>query len=506
MKATVSVHAKFTIGDVDDRLFGGFIEHIGRCVYDGIYEPGHPEADEDGFRRDVAALVRDLKMPVTRYPGGNFVSGYDWHDTVGPRDRRPVRVDYAWEAMEPNQIGIDEFVKWCRKVNTAPIMAVNLGTGSAKSAQDLVEYCNFPKGSAWSDLRRKNGAEQPHGIKLWCLGNEMDGPWQIGHKTAEEYARIAHESGKMMKMADPSIELIVCGSSARDMPTFATWDARVLEETFDIADYVALHAYFGCREGRASFFASPEALDRQIRGIIAVCDFAAAERKSDRKINLALDEWNVWYRGDTKAHPETRFQAARPINEEIYDMADVIVVGGLMMTMLEHADRLKIGCVAQTVNDIALIMTRPGGGAWKQTTYYPFYYTSRYGRGTVLKTHTESPGYGSKVCSYPVPYVKSVAVRRKDAEEIALFVINRSTEEAAEYTFEMSGFSPDRVVEAVEIYNDDLDAVNTEDCEKVAPSTIPAGAYSLTGSRLQATLKPGSWNMFRIGLRDSQEV
>ncbi len=505
MKAVFSVHAKFTVGKVDDRLFGGFVEHIGRCVYDGIYEPGHPEADADGFRNDVAALVRELNMPVTRYPGGNFVSGYDWHDTVGPKELRPVRAEYAWEALEPNQVGIDEFMKWCRKVNTAPIMAVNLGTGSAKSAQELVEYCNFPKGTAWSDLRRKNGAEQPHGIRLWCLGNEMDGPWQIGHKTAEEYARIAHESGKMMKMADPSIELIVCGSSTRSMPTFAAWDAQVLEETFEIADYLALHAYFGCAEEdvkKTEFFASPEVLEKQICDIIAACDFVAAEKKSARKINLALDEWNIWYRGNPKAHPETRWQAARPVNEETYDMADVIVVGGLLMAMLDHADRLKIGCLAQTVNVIAPVMTRPGGGAWKQTIYYPFYYTSRYGRGTVLRSHTESPAYESAGCARPVSWVRSTAVYREEAGEIALFAINRSTEEAAEYTFEMSGFSPESVIEAVEIHHDDLNAVNTEDCEKVAPAAIPAGVYSVADGVLQTTLKPASWNMFRIRVRN----
>ena len=504
MKAKVTIHRSFPVGEVDERVFGGFVEHIGRCVYDGLFEPGHPTADADGFRGDVAELVRGLDMPVTRYPGGNFVSGYDWHDTVGPVKGRPVRADYAWKALEPNRIGIDEFMKWCRKVNTAPLMAVNLGTGTAKSAQELVEYCNFPGNTYWSELRRKNGADAPHAIKLWCLGNEMDGPWQIGHKTATEYARIANESGKMMKYVDPSIELVVCGSSTRGMPTFAAWDAEVLEETFDIADYIALHAYFGWNKDTPEpfdFFASPEVLDRQISDTIAVCDFVAARRKSMKRVKLALDEWNVWYRGNVNAHPETEWKAARPINEETYDMADVIVVGGLLMTMLNHADRLKVGCLAQTVNVIAPIMTRPNGGAWKQTIYYPFHYMSKYGRGVVLEQQEECPEYECKAYPLPVKYLKTCTVYNAGAKEIRLFAVNRSTTEPIEFEFDLNGFEAGRVAEAVEIHHRDLRAVNTETVEAVKPAAIAESAYSLSGNIFRAKLNPVSWNMFRIALR-----
>ncbi len=504
MKARVSVHQAFTVGEVDQRVFGGFVEHIGRCVYDGIYEPSHPQADADGFRRDVAALVRDLDMPITRYPGGNFVSGYDWHDTIGPKDRRPVRADYAWKALEPNQVGIDEFVKWCRLAGTAPMMAVNLGTGTAKSAQELVEYCNGSCDSDWCNQRRRNGAEQPHAIKLWCLGNEMDGSWQIGHKTANEYARIANEAGKMMKYVDPSIELVVCGSSSIGMPTFAAWDAEVLEETYEVADYISLHQYF-CWDVNSTdpsaFFASPEVIDRQISEIIATCDFVAAKKKSAKRMMLALDEWNVWYRGNVNAHPETEWQAARPINEETYDMADVIVVGGILMTMLSHADRLKVGCLAQTVNVIAPIMTRPGGGVWKQTIYYPFYYMSKYGRGVVLEQQTESPTYECKSVRHPVSCLKSCTVYNSEANELRFFAINRSTSEAIDLELDLSGFEAERVAEAVEIRHDDLRAVNTETEEKVKPAAIPESAYSVAAGALRAKLAPASWNMFRIALR-----
>lgn len=503
MKAKIIIAREFTIGNVDERIYGGFVEHIGRCVYDGIYEPDHPDADPDGFRNDVASLVRGLHMPVTRYPGGNFVSGFDWHDTIGDKSTRPVRLDYAWNALEPNQIGIDEFVKWCRKVQTVPMICVNLGTGTAKSAQELVGYCNFPGGSYWSDLRRRNGAEKPYGIKMWCLGNEMDGPWQIGHKTASEYARLAHEAGKMMKMADPSIELTVCGSSSLYMNTFAEWDEAVLSETFDIADFIALHAYYNCRDGnRPAFLASPELLDRQIRGIVAVCDFVAAKKQSPRVIQLSLDEWNVWYRGNAQAHPETLWQTARPILEEIYDMADVLVVGGLLLTMLDHADRLKVACLAQSVNIVAPIMTRKGGGAWRQTIYYPFSYTSKYGRGTVLRLRLDSPGYEVKNQPNPVSYLKAAAVLSPDGAELRIFAINRSLHTPMTLELAETGFALKSMNEAVEIANPDLDAVNTEEREDVFPEVIAPERFTLNGNGFSAELKPASWNCFRIALSD----
>ncbi len=503
MKAKMTVDSEFEIGKTDDRIFGGFVEHFGRCVYDGLYEPGHPQADSDGFRNDVAKLVKDLGMPVTRYPGGNFVSGFDWHDSVGPRNKRPVRADYAWAALEPNEIGIDEFMKWCRKVGTMPLVAVNLGAGTARSAQELVEYCNFPGGTYWSDLRRKNGTKNPHGIKLWCLGNEMDGDWQIGHKTAAEYGRIAHEAAKMMKLADPSIELCACGSSSRSIPTFGIWDSEVLNETFHDIDYLSMHAYFGCPpNGRAEFLGAPDVLDRQIRDTIALCDAASAKKKSKKQIGLALDEWNVWYRGNPNAHPETKWHPARPINEEIYDMADVLVVGGILAAMLNHADRLKIGCLAQTVNVIAPIMTRKGGGAWKQTTYYPFQLTSRYGRGTVLFQKIESPEYeiSNSICG-PVKYLLGTAVLSRDGKELRVFAINRSLDSEMEFSFRMNGFVPEKVAAGIRIYNSSLDAVNTETEEAVKPEPIPAKRYSLSGNTLTARLDPASWNMFRIMLK-----
>ena len=235
-QAKIIIDKDFQVSTVDKRLYGSFIEHLGRAVYGGIYQPDSPFADEQGFRKDTLELVKALDVPVVRYPGGNFVSGFRWEDSVGPKDQRPRRLDLAWKTTEPNAFGLHEFVDWAKKANTEVMYAINLGTRGVLEAQDVVEYCNHKSGTYWSDLRIKNGVKDPFNIKLWCLGNEMDGPWQIGHKTADEYGRLANETAKVLKGIDPSIELVACGSSNSGMSTFGQWEATVLEHCYDSVD------------------------------------------------------------------------------------------------------------------------------------------------------------------------------------------------------------------------------------------------------------------------------
>lgn len=500
MKSKIFIHKNFVIDKVEDNLFGGFIEHLGRAVYDGIYESDHAEADANGFRNDVKKLVKDLNMPLTRYPGGNFVSGFNWQDAIGPQSERPVRADYAWKGIEPNTIGIDEFIKWCKDVNTEIVYTVNLGTNTPKAAQEVVEYCNFEKGTYFSDLRRKNGSEKPHNIKYWCLGNEMDGEWQIGHKTAEEYGRVAHEAAKMMKMVDPDIKLCACGSSSFGVPTFGHWDEEVMLHLHDDVEFLGIHQYFtNFDRDFAKFFASPENLDHHIECAIACCDAVSAKLKSNKKTKIALDEWNVWYRGAIAGNKNIEpWKIGSPILEETYDMADVLVVGGALLSMIDHADRLKMACLAQTVNVIAPIMTEKGGKAWKQTIYYPFLETSRYGRGMAMRVVNDSPTY--EVDSFykgEVKYLRSSAVWREEAEEVTIFAINRANEQM-EFTAELAGFEVSQIIEAKEIYNPDLDATNTPDKENVFSVNMDKGCYKLDNNIISATLKPYSWNMFRV--------
>src|SRR5689334_21845482 len=443
LSAHVRLRADDVIGETDPRLFGAFIEHVGRCVYGGIFEPGHPLADAHGYRRDVLELIKELRPTLIRYPGGNFVSGYNWEDGVGPPEARPRRLELAWLSTETNRFGTNEFIDWCRLADVEPMLAVNLGTRAGDAARNFLEYCNHPGGTAWSELRRSHGWEHPHGVKLWCLGNEMDGPWQMQAKTAQEYGRIACETAKMMKWIDPRIELAVCGSSGPNMPTFGSWEDAVLEHTFDHVEYISLHTYINDYAGDpAAFFGASDLMDRFIEKVAGIADAVAARRGSNRRIALSFDEWNVWYR--TRRTQEARTQPGWPVGppllEELYNVADALAFGGMCISLLNHSDRVKIACLAQLVNAIAPIMTQTGGAAWRQTIFHPFAHFSRLGRGRMLRAEVESPTYaaeyydprGGQERYFPlpaVPYLKLAAVHDPAAHRLTVFALNRSLNE-----------------------------------------------------------------------------
>ena len=349
-KAKLILDKDYVISPIDKRIYGNFVEHLGRCVYTGIYEPGHPQADAEGFRKDVLDLVKRLNVPIVRYPGGNYVSGFRWEDAIGPKEKRPKRLDLAWKTTEPNEVGIHEFASWAKKANTSIMYSVNLGTRGPADAQHIVEYANHKGGSAWSDLRIKNGAKDPFGIKLWCLGNEMDGPWQMGQKTAYEYGRIANEAAKMMKWTDDSIETVACGSSSFQMPTFGEWEYTMLNECYDNVDYVSLHRYYGNpHNDTPDFLASSMDLDAFIRTVAAICDAVKGRKHSKKQVNLSLDEWNVWYHShqqDQDLHQREPWGAALPLLEDVYNFEDALLVGLMLITILKNADRVKVACMA----------------------------------------------------------------------------------------------------------------------------------------------------------------
>ncbi len=495
--AKITLHPEMRIGTVDPRLYGSFIEHLGRAVYGGIYEPGHPSADEHGFRSDVLDLVRDLGVPAVRYPGGNFVSGYNWEDGIGPKSQRPRRLDLAWRVTETNQFGLDEFVAWCKKANSAPLMAVNLGTRGPDEARRIVEYCNHPSGTQLSDLRITNGAAQPHAIKTWCLGNEMDGPWQICAKTADEYGRIAAETAKVMKWVDPSIELVACGSSGRGMPTFGAWEATVLEHTYEHVEFISLHTYYGNRENNTpNFLAKSLDMDQFIRSVAATCDAVQARKRSKKIIQLSFDEWNVWYHSNDADRQIPAWSEAPSQLEDIYNFEDALLVGCMLITLLRHADRVKIACLAQLVNVIAPIMTVNGGPAWRQSIYYPFQHASRYGRGEALDLRVQSPTYADKEFD-AVPCLEAVAVHDPESEALTVFAVNRSLEEALNLEGDARGFADYRVVEHLLLTHPDLKATNSfAQPDNIAPR--PNGDASLKEGRLSASLPPASWNVIRL--------
>jgi alpha-L-arabinofuranosidase len=429
-RARVALHPDFRVGPVDRRLFGSFVEHLGRAVYTGIYEPDHATADEHGFRRDVTGLARELGVTMLRYPGGNFVSNYRWEDGVGPVEDREPFLDLAWRTVEPNLVGTDEFLQWAEREGFEPMMAVNLGTRGVEAAAALVEYCNGEAGTRWADLRIAHGRTEPYGVRLWCLGNEMDGPWQIGHKDAHEYGKLAAEAGKAMKLVDPSISLVVCGSSSMQMDTFGEWEQTVLSYTYDLVDHVSMHAYYEELDGdRASFLASGTAMDRFIDRVVASADAVGARRRSDKKITISFDEWNVWYL-ESRFPGEKNLPLQRDaprIIEDVYSALDAVVVGDLLVTLLNHADRVPVAALAQLVNVIAPIMTEPGGEAWRQPTFHPFATTARLARGEALDVRVDSPTT-TTTRHGEVPRVTAAATSDPATGSLALFLTNRSAE------------------------------------------------------------------------------
>jgi alpha-L-arabinofuranosidase len=500
--AHLAIDPRFVLGAIDRRLFGSFVEHLGRCVYDGLYEPGHPTADADGFRQDVLALVRELGVTTIRYPGGNFVSGFRWEDSIGPRERRPARLDLAWHSTETNHIGLDEFAKWAELAGAELMYAVNLGTRGVLEALDVLEYANIAGGSSWSDARRANGREQPHGITMWCLGNEMDGPWQLGHRSAEDYGKIASQAAKAMRQLDPSVQLVVCGSSGAHMPTFGEWERVVLEHSYDDVDFISCHAYYQEHDGdTGSFLASAVDMDRFIDSVIATADAVKANLRKGKTINISFDEWNVWYQ--TRHHTEAQradirsWPVAPRLLEDQYSVLDAVVVGNLLISLLRHAGRVTVACLAQLVNVIAPIRTEPGGPAWRQTTFFPFAATARLARGQVIGLAIDAGSY--QTLRYgQAPLVDAVATYDAGAGRAALFLVNRGQHGPATVTVDL-GFGGAELLEALTLADAELAAKNTrEQADRVGLASNDT--VRVSGARLTAQLPAVSWTAISLAV------
>ena len=497
--ARAVIDATAAVGVVDERLFGSFVEHMGRAIYGGIFEPGHPTADADGWRRDVLDLVRRLGVTLIRYPGGNFVSGYDWEDGVGPRSTRPVRRDLAWRSIEPNLVGTDDFIAWARLAGAAPMLAVNLGTRGAEAARALVEYCNGPIGTRFADERAANGHPTPFGVRTWCLGNEMDGPWQIGHKSAIEYGLLATDAGRAMRQADPSIELVACGSSGSAMPTFGTWERTVLDLAWEVTDHVSVHSYFdpAAYASIEDYLACSLELDRTIGTVARIADEVAVRKGGVKRIGLSVDEWNVWHLADHRARedPVGPFRRAPALAEDEHDVADALVVGCLLITLLRHADRVRIACLAQLVNVIPAIRTVDGGPAWLQTSAYPFADVARSGRGTVLEMTVDGPTYAVAGVG-AVNAIEATAVHDPVARRLTVFAVNRLGRPLRLET-DLLGLEGLAVEEHRVLHDVDIRASNTAaHPDRVMPCSSDGAA--VTGDRLTVMLGARSWNVIRM--------
>ena len=472
--AVITIDTKRVISEISPLLFSGFAEHMGRCIYDGVYDPKSPQADENGLRRDVLSALRELNYRAMRYPGGNFVSGYRWEDGIGPKETRPRRRELAWQSIETNQFGTDEFLGFCREIGTAPMLAVNLGTGEIQDAANLVEYCNAPTGSKYADMRAANGSRDPHGVKFWCLGNEMDGPWQIGHLDAVEYGKKAREAAKLMRLHDDSIELVLCGSSSSKMPTYPEWDRIGLEMCWERVAYHSMHYYADNLAGDTpSYLSLSAALEDYVDTVAAVLRYVKAKQRSKHDVYLSWDEWNVWYKAREMSDMRGGWTEAPRLIEEVYNLEDALVVAQWLNVFLRKADVLKIACIAQIVNVIAPILTTRDD-ILKQTIYYPLLHFSQMASGNSLDALVESPRYETKEYG-DMPLLDVSAAHDLEAGTNAIFIVNRSLSDRMPIEIRWGDVQPKRIISAHQLAGDDPKAANTwEDPNQVTTRAIYA--------------------------------
>jgi alpha-L-arabinofuranosidase len=499
-----------TRADFDRRLLGAFLEHLGRAIYTGVYEPGSPHADANGFRTDVIAEIKQLSVPVMRYPGGNFVSGYNWLDGVGPKKQRPTVLERAWNSLETNQFGTNEFIEWCKLVATEPLLAFNLGTGTPETAVAYVEYCNVAKGTKWSDLRRSHGYEAPHNVRYWCLGNEMDGPWQMGHMPAREYGQKARDTARQIRVIDRSLQLVACGSSNPAMPTYLVWDREVLEECYDQVDGISLHNYYGntadlTGNSTARFLAMNLDMERQIREIAAVADYVQGLRKSPKRLWLSFDEWNVWYRARSGPFTDGNRTFAPKLLEEVYNLEDALLVGGFVNTLLRQSDRVRIACVAQILNVIAPLVTNETS-VLRQSTYYPYAWALHYARGRVLDLFVESETYPIAAAGLradvarddQVPFVDVAATLDPASGKACVLMLNRDLESERELVLDWRDATPTRVLACETLTGPDVKAFNTfAEPKRVVPRPLEPPA---AGARMTFKLPARSYTVAQLAM------
>ena len=457
-KTRVVLDPHYTIAPVDPRIFGGFLEHLGRCVYEGVYHPGAPGAEESGFRQDVLGGLRGMNLTAVRYPGGNFASGYHWMDGIGPQDRRPTVRELAWQSIEPNRFGTDEFIQLARLMNWAPMLTVNLGTGTPEEARNWVEYCNSPAGTRYADLRGKNGLKDPCRVGLWCLGNELDGSWQLGRVPAEQYALLARQAAQMMKDTDPHIETVACGSSTMSGRSYMEWDRMVLEYIGPYADYISLHRYAdNPKNNTANFLAITHTIDLRIEHMDAVCRLVQAKTRSKKRHYLCFDEWNVWYRTTGPENANGRGKFAPHLLEEHYNLEDALVVAGFLNSFIRHADTVKIANIAQIVNVIAPILTRDEQ-ILLQSIYYPFAMVSARRDGVAIQPVVIGPGYESLDYGW-VNEIDASAILGDGV--LHAFLTNRNMSESAEVEIDPAGAKIQSVLSAEVVYGSSSKDSNT---------------------------------------------
>jgi alpha-N-arabinofuranosidase len=488
-QARIKIDVDRVIGEVHPHLFGNFAEHLGRMIYGGIYDERNPLSDADGYRKDVMDAVRQLGVSILRWPGGNFVSTYDWRDGVGPKERRPVRPELAWRALESNRFGTDEFLRYAQRIGAEPYICINLGTGTIEQAYQWVEYTNELRNTTWATERRKNGRVEPWKVTYWALGNELDGPWQIGQKSADDYARLALEAGKAMRRVDRDIKLVASGSSNYG-GDWIGWNRTVLQTLRNMVDYIAIHTYINNRDNDFErFMAWSQQIDRYIETTAALIREVQANQPNPRPIYIAYDEWNVWYRANESNGLE-----------EIYNFEDALAMSLFFNSFFRHADVVKMANLAQMVNVIAPMMTNEQG-LFLQPTYFPIVEYGRQRGNLALTTWASSPTYTPAPNRPPLGYLDVSSTYNAKTREVFVNVLNRSKDRALVTRIENQEGQLLPQASAWELNHPDLKATHTfGDDRKVRPVTRDL-SLSLSDNAFTYTFPAHSLTILRLKLR-----
>lgn len=529
--AKVTVHPDYKIAKVEKRLFGAFLEPIGNWVYGGIYNPKHPSADEMGFRQDILEAVREFGMPAVRLPGGNWISGWEWKNSIGPMENRKVQLDLAWFQIEPNIVGLDEYLEWTKRANTEPMFTINLGTDDLKSAAHLVEYCRHEGGTYWSELRKKYGHPEPYPIKIWYLGNEMDGHWQIGswEKNPVGFGILTHEVSKVIKWIDCKAETVLSGVSDYSKH-FPEWLMEALEQCYESVDYVSVHYYHSAPEGDiASYLNVSSVIEEHLRAIFAICDYLQAKIGTPKKMYISFDEYGVMFGRQGEVTYGRRgwkdaskvFMQFRPREENVfikhepdkfvrrrrtsYQMLEALGVASILLTFIRNADRIKIGCMT---GGLGGAIAFDGEHVWKNASYYPYYQMNRLAAGGMsILPVVDGPTFNTQQyalndfnqChSYEdVQAIEAAAVHHEEKGEVDVFIINRSVEDDIEVSLDVRGFEGYELVEHVEMYTDDITKGNSFESPEVIVPTLNTKTRMEDGKVIALTRKL-SWNVIRL--------
>ena len=494
-KARIKIDPERVIGEVHPHVFGNFAEHLGRCIYGGMFEEGSPLSDTDGFRRDVLDAARGLGVTILRWPGGNFASGYNWKDGIGPRDQRPVRRDHAWGAIESNRFGTDEFLRYAERLNVEPYLCINAGLGSVDDARNWVEYTNEAGNTYWAQQRRKNGRDKPWGVKYWGLGNEIDGPWQLGHKNANDYATFALEAAKAMRRVDESIKLIASGSSNFGAGAdWVGWNRTVLERLRNEIDYISLHTYIGNRSNNfEQFLAVSRDIDDRIEVVKGQIKAVQVGNPNARPIHIAFDEWNVWYRTITPGN--TEYEIARTGLEENYNFEDALAMGMFLNSFIRHADVVKMANLAQLVNVIAPIFTNKEG-LYLQTIYFPLAEYAKQRGHQALDALVESPQYKPDR-GRPLGYLDVSVTYDPKSRQVFVNVLNRSEKTDITARIETVAGAPSGPVSVWELDHPDLKAAHTFGRDTVVRPVTRNANVKVSGNGFEYTFPKHSLTILK---------